>query len=249
MKLSPLALALALFTFTTANPLPVPKATKPPFFITIGDSTVAVNGGWGDGFLSFVHDPADGTNRGKSGSTTVSWRANGRWAALVENINSTLADYETIVTMQFGHNDQKSLTLDEYRDNLEGLVSDLQDLGATPIIISPLSRRNFDGDTVKEDFVEWRVEAINAAKNSGVKWLDLTTASTDYVNAIGAENAATYDLSEGDGTHINTAGGIVFGRMVADLLIEKRADLEDYITANEALSEKIWAGEYATGDE
>jgi hypothetical protein len=44
-------------------------------------------------------------------------------------------DYETIVTMQFGHNDQKALTLDEYRGNLEGLAADIQDLGATPVCI------------------------------------------------------------------------------------------------------------------
>ncbi|KAL4961121.1 SGNH hydrolase-type esterase domain-containing protein [Aspergillus stella-maris] len=234
---------------TTSAPAPVPRASNPPYFITIGDSTVAANGGWGDGFLSFVASPADGVNRGKSGSTTVSWLANGRWEDLVENINETISDYETIVTMQWGHNDQKSLSLDEYEENLKGIVSDLQDLGATPIIITPLSRRNFDGDTVSEDFVEWRLRAIAAAEDSEIDYLDLTTASTDYVNAIGAENAATYDLSEGDGTHINEAGGIVFGRMVADLLLEKRDDLEEYIAPNEELSEKIANGEYATGEE
>lgn len=116
-------------------------------------------------------------------------------------------------------------------------------------MITPLSRRNFDGDSVQEDFVEWRQKAIAAAKSAGAKWLDLTTASTDYINAIGADNAATYDLSDGDGTHINTAGQTVFGRMVADLLIEARPDVEDYFIPNEELSEKISAGEYATGDE
>ncbi|KAL4876939.1 SGNH hydrolase-type esterase domain-containing protein [Aspergillus karnatakaensis] len=247
MKFITSTILLTLLAHATGTPLP--RATKAPYFITIGDSTVAVNGGWGDGFLSFVDDPADGQNRGKSGSTTVSWRANGRWAALVQNINETVADYDTIVTIQFGHNDQKSLTLDEYRENLVTLAGDIQALGATPIIITPLTRRNFNGDAVKEDFVEWRGKAIAAAKDAGADWLDLTTASTDYVNAIGAANAETYDLSDGDGTHINAKGGIVFGRMVADLLLEKRSDLEEYIIPNEALSEKIWAGEYATGDE
>ncbi|KAL2811394.1 SGNH hydrolase-type esterase domain-containing protein [Aspergillus granulosus] len=210
MKFTPLPIVFALLSRTLA--FPTPCATKPPYIITIGDST--------------------------SGSTTVSWRANGRWKDLVENINSTVADYDTIVTIQFGHNDQKSLKLDEYRGNLVTLCADIVALGATPIVITPLTRRNFNGDTVKEDFVEWRGKAIAAAKDAGAKWLDLTTASTDYVNAIGAENAATYDLSDGDGTHLNAAGGIVF-----------RRDLEEYITPNEALSEKIWAGEYATGDE
>ncbi|KAL4919190.1 SGNH hydrolase-type esterase domain-containing protein [Aspergillus aurantiobrunneus] len=247
MKLSAAASLLGLLSYTTASP--VRRADSPPYFITIGDSTVAANGGWGDGFLSYVDDPASGTNRGKGGSTTVSWRANGRWEELVENINETVGDYQAIVTIQFGHNDQKALSVDEYGGNLVGLCADIQDLGATPIIITPLSRRSFDGDTVQEDFVEWRAAAIAAAKSAGADWLDLTTASTDYINAIGAENAATYDLSEGDGTHINTAGQTVFGRMVADLLIATRSDLEEYILRDEALSEKISSGEYATGDE
>ncbi|KAL4940232.1 SGNH hydrolase-type esterase domain-containing protein [Aspergillus oleicola] len=198
--------------------------------------------GWGDGFLSFVASPADGVNHGKSGTTTVSWLANGRWEDLVDNINETVSDYETIVTMQFGHNDQMSLGLDEYESNLMGIVSDLLDLGATPIIISPLSRRHFDGDTVTEDFVEWRERAITAAEDSDIDYLHLTTASTDYISSIGSRDAATYDLGDGDGTHINEAGGIVFGRMVADLLLEKREDLEEYITPNEGLSERFLMG-------
>lgn len=37
--------------------------------------------------------------------------------------------------------------------------------------------------------------------------------------------------------------------MVVDLLLHEREDLEPYFTANNALSDKIWAGEFATGDE
>ncbi|KAK1142829.1 hypothetical protein N8T08_007263 [Aspergillus melleus] len=248
MKPASIAAILAA-TFGAVHSTPVTRASKPPYFLLIGDSTVATNGGWGDGFLSFVTDPADGVNRAKSGTTTVSYRANGRWDDLLSNINSTVSDYSPIVTMQFGHNDQKALDVDEYRQNLEDLATEVQEAGATPIIITPLTRRAFDGDAVKEDFVEWRVQAINAAKSVGIKYLDLTTASTDYINAIGDENATNYDLSDGDKTHINEAGGVVFGRLVADLLLAARSDLEDYITPNEALSKKIAAGEYASGDE
>lgn len=131
MKLAAPTILSAILACGTANP--IRRADSPPYFITIGDSTVATSGGWGDGFLSFVASPADGTNQGKSGSTTESWRANGRWETLVETINETVDDYQTIVTMQFGHNDQKALSLDEYSENLIGLCTDIQDLGATPV--------------------------------------------------------------------------------------------------------------------
>lgn len=117
------------------------------------------------------------------------------------------------------------------------------------IIITSLTRRTFEDGEVIQNLADWRVEAINAAKAVGIQYLDLNIASTDYINAIGEENGATYDFSEGDRTHLNPAGEIVFGRMVADLLLEARSDLAEYITPNEALSEKIAAGEYATGDE
>lgn len=125
--------SLLALAATMAMGTPVARAKKPPYLFLIGDSTVAVNGGWGDGFLSYLKDPAKGDNRGKSGSTTVSWKSNGRWASLLQGINDTRADYEPIVTVQFGHNDQKSLTLDEFRANLVDIAAELRDAGATPV--------------------------------------------------------------------------------------------------------------------
>ncbi|KAL4925340.1 uncharacterized protein BDV17DRAFT_294564 [Aspergillus undulatus] len=109
MKFTTPALLLPLLAYTSANPFPITRAdNKPPYFITTGNSTVVTGGG----FLSFVISPADGENRAKSGTTTETWRANGCWDGLLENINKTVFDYETIVAMQFGHNDQKGLSLD-----------------------------------------------------------------------------------------------------------------------------------------
>lgn len=112
-----------------------------------------------------------------------------------------------------------------------------------------MTRRNFDGSAVIENLAEHTAKAIESAEALGIQYLDLNRASTDYVNAIGEDNAHTYDLSDGDGTHLNTAGETVFGRLVADLLLEKRDDLEEYFTPNEELSRKLKEGEYATGDE
>lgn len=132
MKYSTVTLFLALAAdIVSGNP--IAKAKKSPYFFLIGDSTVAVRGGWGNGFLSYLKDPAEGENRGVSGSTTVSWKSSGRWASLLQGINDTKAEYEPIVTVQFGHNDQKSLTLDEFRGNLVDIASELKEAGATPV--------------------------------------------------------------------------------------------------------------------
>ncbi|KAL6416310.1 GDSL-like Lipase/Acylhydrolase [Ilyonectria robusta] len=205
MKFASASLFLATaLGFSEAAPATHHK--KPPYFILTGDSTVAINGGWGNGFLSVLKSGANGINRGKSGATTVSFRKQGRW-------NSTLEDVET------------------------------------QILITSLTRRAFSGGEVKQNLKNERNQTILAAEAVRAKYLDLNLASTNYINAIGQENAYYYNLGGSDRTHLNPAGETVFGRMVADLLLRKPRDLKKYVTPNLALSEKIWAGEFATGDE
>ncbi|EIT82616.1 SGNH hydrolase-type esterase domain-containing protein [Aspergillus flavus] len=247
MRFSALGLVAALLSQVQASP--VARASKTPYFFLIGDSTVAVNGGWGNGLLAYLKDPAKGENRAVSGTTTVSWKANGRWDDLIKSVESNAANYEPIVTVQFGHNDQKSLTLAQFTSNLESIATDIQGAGGTPIFITSLTRRNFDGDEVKQDLKDWRDATITAAQAVGIQYLDLNTASTNYVNAIGEENAIKYNLTPDDRTHLNPAGEAVFGRMTLDLLLQARGDLNAYFEPNEALSERIANGEYATGDE
>lgn len=112
-----------------------------------------------------------------------------------------------------------------------------------------MTRRNFNNSQVIENLADHSAKAIEAAESVGIQYLDLNRASTDYVNSIGEENAHTYDLSDGDGTHLNATGETVFGRLVADLLLEKRDDLEEYFTPDEELSRKLREGKYASGDE
>lgn len=112
------------------------RATKPPCFLLAGDSTTAVNGGWGDGFLSYLKDAAEGENRAKSGATTASFRNNNKWDDLIGSLESLVDDYEPIVTIQFGHNDQKDdsgITLEEYRENLIQFAREVGEADGTPV--------------------------------------------------------------------------------------------------------------------
>lgn len=116
-------------------------------------------------------------------------------------------------------------------------------------MITSLTRRTFSGGKVIQNLENERLRAIAAAEAVGATYLDLNTASTNYINAIGNENGHKYDLASGDSTHLNPAGEIVFGRLVVDLLLEKRTDLVEFFKENNALSDKIKNGEFATGDE
>ena len=75
--------------------------------------------------------------------------------------------------------------------------------------------------------------------------LDLNAASRAYVAALGPAAAHAYNLHPNDTTHLDARGSVVFGRMVADLLLRAPgagACLDPWIRPDAALSAKIWNG-------
>lgn len=116
-------------------------AAKPPAFFLAGDSTTAVDGGWGNGFLAPLISPAWGVNVGKSGATTVSFVAGGYWENVTTHLKENAEEFECYVTISFGHNDQKEasgITLEQYQANLVRFANEVKSLGGTPVSF-PLS--------------------------------------------------------------------------------------------------------------
>lgn len=75
------------------------RQAKPPAFFLAGDSTTAVNGGWGNGFISQLKAPAWGVNIGKSGATTRSYEAGGYWANITSHLRQYSFEYDSYVTI------------------------------------------------------------------------------------------------------------------------------------------------------
>ncbi|KAI0097301.1 SGNH hydrolase-type esterase domain-containing protein [Nemania sp. FL0031] len=239
------------FLLPTATSKPV--APKTPYFVLAGDSTTAVQaangGGWGNGILSFLRSPAAGVNKGHNGATTKSFVDGGDWDVVKGLVtNYTGAGYEVFVTIQFGHNDQKDtsgVTLEQYQTNLVNLAEDVWSLGGTPLLVTPLTRRSFTSPNVAADSLhDQRLLTIAAASASSppTTYLDLNAASLAYVDAIGETAAHAYNLNPDDNTHLNAWGSVVFGRLVADLLLEKVPALESWIVPNATLSALIADG-------
>jgi hypothetical protein len=87
------------------------------------------------------------------------------------------------------------------------------------ILVTPISRRNFNSSgLVIEDLADQRVATIAVAQSMGVDYIDLNEASTNYLDAIGSADAATYNRVPNDFTHLNPSGSVVFGDMVSLLL-------------------------------
>jgi hypothetical protein len=101
-----------------------------------------------------------------------------------------------------------------------------------------------------------RLAAIAAAKATSSPYIDLNQASIAFVNAIGKDAAQAYNLAADDRTHLNDYGSVVFGRMVADLILghpptvssnDKWTPSADncFVNAfkpNQTLTHAIWSG-------
>lgn len=153
------------------------------------------------------------------------------------------------MTIQFGHNDQKpekNISMAQLTDNLVAFVNEARAVSATPILVTSLSRRRFNNATglVTENLADVTAAAKDAAKKSSAKIIDLNAASTKYLNAIGAANAATYNLAPADFTHLNNEGSVVFGNLVALLISEQLPELKKWVKAEEGISKALKKGQY-----
>ncbi|KAI2695227.1 CAZyme family CE12 [Penicillium roqueforti] len=158
--------------------------------LAAGDDTTATQssngGGWGDGLLNTtLFKGASGRNFGHNGATTVSFRSGGYWDEVLTTVRQVRDDYHPLVTIQFGHDDQKpaaNISLSQYTRNLERFVTEASNAGATPILVTPLSRRNYDKSTgtprIVMSLANETLATIIAAHRSNAAYIDLNKTST-----------------------------------------------------------------------
>jgi hypothetical protein len=128
------------------------------------------------------------------------------------------------------------------------MASEVVAAGATPVLVTPLTRRVFKSGKVIENLANETAKTLQVAKDNSWNRIDLNKASTAYVNAIGQANADKYNLAgeKVDRTHLNEWGGVVFARIVSDLLVEAYPDrFFPFTVANATLSATIKAGKPA----
>ncbi|KAJ5260589.1 SGNH hydrolase [Penicillium angulare] len=227
-------------------------ATKPAAFYLAGDSTTAAQssdgGGWGVGFLKTLEHGAIGTDLGYNGDTTASFVSGGAWANVIDAVTRSTSLFQPY----FGHNDQKTdfgVTLAEYAINLENMAQAVVSAGGIPIFVTPLSGRTFNSTTglVIEDLATQRNITIAVAESIRIDCIDLNKASTQYLDAIGATDSATYNRVTIDYTHLSPTGSVLFGNMVSWLLLTSTslgADLQDYTIPSPQIVVAIKNGTY-----
>lgn len=182
----------------------------------IGDSTVADTYGWGPAFAKRFDGHARVLNFAKNGATLDS---------LSTKLDELLLQKPDYVLIQFGHNDQKRYAPDAYQAKLLSYVQRIQKAGSRPVILSSVTRRNFDADGkirlaeqgLTADLSVFAQAAGAVAKQHDVPFIDLHSISVAHHNRLGPEASAAYNFNETDRTHFSEFGAVA----TADLVIEE----------------------------
>lgn len=189
-----LALAALVAPAASHAQAPMFKADK---IVLVGDSTVAVNSGWGGAFCARrVTQNLACVNLGRGGRSTRTYRDEGSWALALKEMSSG-GFSRTYVLIQLGHNDQpgrpeRSTDLaTEFPANLKRFVDEARAAGAIPVLVTPLIRRQFKDGQVYDDLAPWAEAAHRVATETRTPLVDLHALSRDAVQAMGPVEALT----------------------------------------------------------
>ncbi len=202
-----------------------------------GDSTVKQNSiatypqtGIGQVFDRFVKRyQVQIENYAENGRSTKQFIDEGRLAVIYDRIQA--GDF---LFVQFGHNDEKAEDPTRYADpdtdfpaNLEKFVNVARNKGATPVFITPLTRYNRNAPGALYTHDRWAESMRQAAKRLNVALVDLTALSEKLVDDMGEAAQKTYYMNlpagvyphfpqgQQDNTHLQPAGALAFGGLIA----------------------------------
>jgi lysophospholipase L1-like esterase len=249
-----LVFVIALFPMVAlAQQQPSSESANPSHVkvVLIGDSTVATGGGWGPGFCVHMKPGNECLDLAVNGSSTKSFLDKGLW-------DKALAEHGQYYFIQFGHNDQKDIPFlhtdpqTTFKQNLHRFINDVRNIGGTPILVTSLSRRNYDGTTLIIDPLhDYAAATREQAAQDHVPVIDLYRMSVAMLTPMTQEQADRYDANvhpdakaEGatptkpDRTHLNDLGKATFGDMVARAAYRQIPDLKEYIISPDATQAK-----------
>lgn len=196
---------------------------------------------WGTTLRQSMREGCDVVNYAKSGASTKSFLGSGVWKNMMMVVRP--GDF---VAIQFGHNDQKRSTefyLKErwadpkglFRENVRRMVGDVREMGAIPILLSPICRGTFDAEGKRlidprhePDGVclgSYREAMCELAKELDCDYVDMNGLTRELMERIGRnESMKFFVVSTGfkkgkdgepskDTTHPCEAGAEAFARL------------------------------------
>ena len=234
-------------------------AADPVHVYLIGDSTCATKDlakqnperGWGHMFQPLFDAGVVVENHAVNGRSTRSFRDEGRWDPIYAKLQP--GDY---VFIEFGHNDQKVNTVrfstpEDYAANLRRYIRETREKGATPVLLTPIVRRNFVDGVLTDTHGDYLPVCRRVAAEEQVAFIDAEQITQKWVSALGDEPSKAFFMwiepgtcplrPDGwqDDTHLNVRGARTLARMLAAELpaavpeLAKHLDIPDLVVAKD----------------
>ncbi len=239
-------LTLQPFTYAQGSPDKEQDSPKSPrtgkiLLVLAGDSTVTYDSGYAAGLRSHFDKQLQVINLSRGGRTTATFRSDGRWQQMLD----LHPDY---VLIQFGHNDEGVMTLDQYVQNLTRFIDEARAAGITPILATPIARRYFQADgKIHSDLIAHADAVKKLAADKHVLLVDFHQRAIELYEKLGPEATAQWGLQKPnpdlarsanpstmpamvyDKTHFSEEASRAMGRIVADELKRAVPALAEYI--------------------
>jgi lysophospholipase L1-like esterase len=202
--------------------LSIEPADVPTVYL-VGDSTVTDQtrepaASWGQMLPRFFDSTIAVANHAESGETLKSFLTGLR----LDKVLSTLHKGDWLL-IQFGHNDSKSQwpqtyveASTTYKAYLSAYIAEARHRGATPILITPPERRNFDADGhIINSHGDYPDAVRTLAGDAGVPLIDLYAMSKIFYEALGPQRAPlAFNNGGRDATHHDNYGAFELARLV-----------------------------------
>ena len=203
-------------------------ATNPTVLYIAGDSTVCDQtdpdyAGWGQLLPPYFSLCLSVANYADSGESSASFLGNGKlWGAIKSAMKTN--DY---VLIQFGHND-KTISAADFQSNITAYVTQTKAQNAVPILVTPVARATFSGNTVTAqhqhadvagNLVDLPAIIRQVGVDQNVPVIDLTAVTTAWLTQVGPKGWQAYHALGTDATHTNRAGAAVNAGFVRDAIV------------------------------
>ncbi|MEO7190028.1 MAG: rhamnogalacturonan acetylesterase [Vicinamibacterales bacterium] len=214
----------------------IEKVTMPTVYL-LGDSTMCDQprepfNSWGQMLTRFLRPDVAVANHAESGEAIASSLTAGRFEKVFSLI--TKGDY---LLLQFGHNDMKSTESDAlptYAAALRSIVDETRRHGATPVLITSVSRRTFDdaGRRIVDSFRGYTQAVREVAREKNVALIDLQMSSATFYEALGPETSHLAFATMQEGTHHSDYGSYEIVKCVLEGIRAAKLDLAKHIVAD-----------------
>ncbi|MDQ0871553.1 DNA sulfur modification protein DndE [Paenibacillus sp. V4I3] len=224
---------------------------KPIRLFIAGDSTAASYpqerspmAGWGQMIGRYFNDSVVVVNEARNGRSSKSFINEGHLIRITDAMQE--GDY---LLIQFGHNDQKpeperrTEPFGTYQMTLQTYINAAKSVGATPVLLTPVQRRQFNEEgTYVQSHGDYPEAVRQLAQREGVACIDLCTLSEMKLVSLGPDGSKSlfvwlrpgehpnYPDGCADNTHFNERGAGEMALLVREGLIRAGLPISTYFT-------------------